>query len=57
MRRTEERPCRIAPFRPSTTERGGDLIDEPRFVQPYTEALALLHDPKAGALETVRRFR
>lgn len=34
----------------------GDLIDEPRFVQPYTEALALLHDPKAGALETMRRF-
>jgi mannitol 2-dehydrogenase len=34
----------------------GDLIDEPRFVQPYTEALALLHDPNAGALETMRRF-
>jgi len=34
----------------------GDLIDEPRFVQPYTEALALLHDRNAGALETVRRF-
>jgi mannitol 2-dehydrogenase len=34
----------------------GDLIDEPRFVQPYTEALALLHDPNAGAVEAVRRF-
>ncbi len=31
-----------------------DLVDEPRFVQPYTEALALLHS--AGAIETMRRF-
>jgi mannitol 2-dehydrogenase len=32
----------------------GDLIDEPRFVEPYREALASLH--QAGALATVRRF-
>jgi mannitol 2-dehydrogenase len=32
----------------------GDLVDNPRFVQPYTEALTALHE--VGALETVRRF-
>lgn len=34
----------------------GDLIDEPRFVQPYTEALAMLHDPNGGALAALRHF-
>jgi len=32
----------------------GDLIDEPRFVEPYREALASLHAD--GALATVKRF-
>jgi mannitol 2-dehydrogenase len=32
----------------------GDLVDEPRFVAAYREALASLHS--AGALETVRRY-
>ncbi|MDR2112043.1 MAG: mannitol dehydrogenase family protein [Candidatus Accumulibacter sp.] len=32
----------------------GDLCDDPRFVQAYSEALACLHE--AGARETVRRF-
>jgi mannitol 2-dehydrogenase len=32
----------------------GDLCDDPRFVQAYTEALACLYE--AGARETVRRF-
>jgi len=32
----------------------GDLIDEPRFVEPYREALASLHED--GALATVKRF-
>ncbi|MDR0379645.1 MAG: mannitol dehydrogenase family protein [Candidatus Accumulibacter sp.] len=32
----------------------GDLCDDPRFVQVYTEALACLYE--AGARETVRRF-
>ncbi|SKA08371.1 mannitol dehydrogenase family protein [Consotaella salsifontis] len=32
----------------------GDLIDDPRFVEPYKEALASLYE--VGAKETVRRF-
>jgi mannitol 2-dehydrogenase len=32
----------------------GDLIDQPRFVAAYTEALTLLHT--VGALETVRHY-
>jgi mannitol 2-dehydrogenase len=32
----------------------GDLVDDPRFVRPYVEALASLHDH--GALETLRKL-
>jgi mannitol 2-dehydrogenase len=32
----------------------GDLIDQPRFVEAYREALTSLHT--VGALATVRRY-